>query len=401
MKYVSLAAIIATVGCGKIGNPPAGQGGAADMGGAAGASGEGGSAASGEGGSAASGEGGSNDDCESAEGGAGGSSSTGGAFGKACPWFELVPRSVRSLSASGDTAVGVNMIWRDGSTTIVPLTTWRDVASNESAAVGIASNGPVWWTPSCGVRPLDLVFGAFPANATELVASTVNADGTIIAGFVRDEQSWSTGDRDLFRWRRGHELEWIGDPGEDGYPDFYWDTFAVELSDDGETLLGLADFVYDEFKTAYSGFLWTPADGFSSFGLPEGYGGFTPAALSGQGSTVVGSVVVDADFDPRIYATIWTPADGFQVIEHTEGNFNDVNAGGSVIVGHSGGPGPGHAVIYDAENGLRLLQDELAPVVPNGYSLQNAIAISGDGKIVGGHARDAQNQGYEFIACLP
>jgi uncharacterized membrane protein len=80
---------------------------------------------------------------------------------------------------------------------------------------------------------------------------------------------------------------------------------------------------------------------------------------------------------------------------------NAISADGSVIVGQSGGL----AAVWDEAHGLRLLQDVLVRdygLDLTGWTLQNALGVSADGKtIVGGGPSPGGQPGEGFVVVLP
>ena len=83
--------------------------------------------------------------------------------------------------------------------------------------------------------------------------------------------------------------------------------------------------------------------------------------------------------------------------------FTSTNADGSLAVGEGNLVSGSGAVIWDANSGSRLLQDALnsaGVVVPVGWTLTRASAISNDGHTIVGSAADAQNSSRAFVARL-
>jgi hypothetical protein len=350
-------------------------------------------------GSGGQGYGGEQADCveEEVEAGADGESATGA--GKSCPWFELSSGAALALDMDGSTRVGSNWIWHEGVVEVVPAdTVWDDVSADGSMAVGNGGGEGWWWSEKCGARPLSAVFGELPEGVTEFRVSAMNATGTTIAG----EMSYATHENDAFVWRRGQEIEWLADVY--GFSFGTWDTSIVDVSADGLALLGATVDVSNPPPHHASGFVLREA-GPAFMGAPEEFGAFTPTAISADGSVVVGSAVKsDIEGSESQSPAVWAEAK-FLAPEYGteyEGRFTDVSADGSIAVGWVTSEGSSRAILWDEDNGVRFADQVLVEALPAGIELTELTAISGDGAIVAGRARDAATfESSGFVACLP
>jgi uncharacterized membrane protein len=166
--------------------------------------------------------------------------------------------------------------------------------------------------------------------------------------------------------------------------------YGSAVSRDGSVIAGT---VYDEGNAPVGIYRWTQAEGMvlvspgSDFGLPP--------FLNGDGSVLVG-VVGDGDDRLRIFR--WTNETGAVALDSGEGRSNVVSAvsyDGNVIVGRSfetvndlyGGTG-NIPFVWRSAHGLLNLEETLASagVDLQGWVLGEAVALSGDGRVIVGRA---------------
>ncbi len=119
--------------------------------------------------------------------------------------------------------------------------------------------------------------------------------------------------------------------------------------------------------------------------LPGTRGG-NPAAVSADGSVVVGSCGPMSSGDYWQRAFRWSPSTGTQDLGTTPNGgtssyATDISDNGTIIVGGCGMPGDHTAFRWTQDTGMQLLSG-----IPEGVGLGPAEAISGDGTTIVGHS---------------
>lgn len=245
-----------------------------------------------------------------------------------------------------------------------------DASADGSIVVGriIGANGvqAYRWTEGQGAVPLnDVLPGVGPA-----VAYGVSGDGSVVVG----SHSFRA-----FRWTETTGMQELGQLAGS-------ESEAFDVSGDGSTIVGAAQDTWG--KTA---FRWTEASGMSRIGdLPggdiysEGYG------VSADGGVIVGVSNSASGFE----AFRWTEAGGMVGLGDLPGGeflsgATSVSADGSVIVGRSVGNFGLEAFVWDRVNGMRSIMQILndADILPDGWVLQEATAVSADGTRIVGFGR--------------
>jgi probable HAF family extracellular repeat protein len=105
---------------------------------------------------------------------------------------------------------------------------------------------------------------------------------------------------------------------------------ATGISADGSIVAG---------GTTNGAFLWTEAGGLEDLPLPSGHRLFEVTNLSGDGTAIVGGLVIGRGLDQRYEGFRWTRAEGFRPLGRFSTDFvdwafaTDVSYDGSVVVG--------------------------------------------------------------------
>lgn len=175
-------------------------------------------------------------------------------------------------------------------------------------------------------------------------------------------------------------------------------SMALGVSGDGGVVVGQA--IISPFNTLRA-FRWTSATGMVNIGSPDFSGPASRAwAVSRDGATVVGGAQFPGTGGPY-RAFRWSVAGGMQDLGGFPGT-NDTDAfavsdDGNTIVG----AGAGHAFIWQPALGFRNLQELLGGLVPAGWTLDAAQAVSADGTVIVGWGHNPQFQAEGWVVRLP
>ncbi len=245
------------------------------------------------------------------------------------------------------------------------------VSAGGAALAGWTSETSAFvWTPQGGAQPLAPFT---PGMDALLIPAAISADGTVVAGVA-----FGQGAMRGFRWTSASGvIDLGGEPGEA--------VFATAMSDDGAVIVGSL-----ESGDAPQAMRWTAADGLETFAVGAALGA-RALAVSGDGGTIAG--LATQTQDGLSLAFRWTRAGGAEFLPRPPGATEtliptDVSSDGGVIVGDALLPsGALEPFVWDARRGSRLLRDLLlergvAAVEP--WVLQNAVAISTDGRLIAG-----------------
>jgi probable HAF family extracellular repeat protein len=226
-------------------------------------------------------------------------------------------------------------------------------------------------------------------------ATGVSADGTVVVGWVNSLPPFPGGNAQAFRWTEATGMVGLGFIPTVG-DDF---SEARGVSGDGSVVVGNSN----EFA-----FRWTQATGMEP--LP-GLGGNSNVDRA-RGVSADGTVIVGSSDSPSSVveeAFRWTQSTGTVGLGDLPGSLYSsgaeaVSADGSVIVGSSSS-GTSSAFIWDADHGMRNLQDLLVNSYGlasslTGWTLSSATAVSGDGRIIAGHGVNPNGQREAWIASL-
>jgi len=196
------------------------------------------------------------------------------------------------------------------------------------------------WTGATGLVGLGALSGSEgPAS----VPWGISADGTVVVGWAFSENG-----REAFRWTESEGMVGMGD-----LPGFFFDSWATDVSADGSVIVGLAD------GAGPTSFRWTAATGMVDLGKPAGALGSQAWGVSADGSVVVG----DAALPGNIVPTIWDESHGMRNL-------------GDVLVDLGLGP-------------------EMA-----GWDLEQAVAVSADGKTIVGWGYNPAGDEEAWVAHL-
>ena len=168
------------------------------------------------------------------------------------------------------------------------------------------------WTSETGFVGL----GYLPGD-TESYASSVSADGNVVAGWSRLEGSRI----EAFRWSSSTGMVGLGDfPGSN-----FW-SISHGVSADGSVVVGISDgagyFGHEAFR-------WTEATGMVSLGyLPSGCQYSEARAVSADGAIVVGAGYSSCLSGNVIAASIWDAAHGMRSIKSVLQNDYNIDMSG-------------------------------------------------------------------------
>jgi probable HAF family extracellular repeat protein len=278
---------------------------------------------------------------------------------------------------------------------------------DDSVATGIADGGKLVvgvsesangreafrWEPATGMTGL----GDLPGGGFESWANDVSGDGAWIVGTGTD----GVGGRAV-RWDVAGAIEFLGGlPGGTGVGQ------ATAVSADGGVIVGLAHAGSD-----YRPFRWTVAGGMQHLGSSF------PGMIAGraEGVSPCGQVVVGLAIVPSgsggdyLYPFRYEEGGTMQSIGFLPGGYYagiamDCSEGGEVVVGGNlMSNGDSRATIWDEVHGLRALDDMLVNdhgLDLQGFSPEQAMAVSGDGLTIVGYGRNAHGQTRSFIATWP
>ncbi len=283
---------------------------------------------------------------------------------------------------AGDVSSVCHAVSRDG-TTAVGLSALNDTTT-----------GAVRWI---GSTVEDLAAGP---NA---FATAASSNGSIVFGA-----------RDWIAWR------WVGN-GVDDLGDLAGstsDAITGGCSDSGAVLVGSGS--YDDgvggFEDGYQAFSWTNSTFTVLPDLPGGDVNADAVACSADGTIVVGGASPGTSAFSK--AVRWSVAGGVSSQAQDLGDLVGgvdlskalaVSADGSVVVGYSstvdaiGGQAVLRAFIWDAAGGMRRLDAAftgLGGVLPEGWQLERATAISSDGLTIAGFGKNAQGKTEGFVLSL-
>jgi probable HAF family extracellular repeat protein len=297
-----------------------------------------------------------------------------------------VSEAARGTLATG--LVGIGRLQVSDNFSIV-----RGLSGDGATAVGYSSGAGTEafrWSQGTGMVGLGVFAGGVSSTAWD-----ISDDGTVICG--SSEIPAATGRDKAFRWTLATGLVGLG-TADPGYPG----SIARGTSADGSVIVGSASTA-EPNPLDLRPFRWTAASGIALLPLPASATSGAAFGISADGQVVVGEVVIAGV--KQGYR--WSEATGPVAVSNAAGTslsfFTSTNADGSLAVGEGNLVSGSGAVIWDANSGSRLLQDALnsaGVVVPVGWTLTRASAISNDGHTIVGSAADAQNSSRAFVVRL-
>lgn len=297
----------------------------------------------------------------------------------------------RAVSGDGTTVVGLSnsaasvadaFVWRAGTmTSLNPVPGWFLVNANSvswdgSVIVGSGSNSigenEAFRWENGAVTGL----GFLPGGTPESYAWGVSADGSVVVG-----SSSSAGSYEAFRWENG-VMTGLGE-----LPGGVFFSAATDVSHDGSAIVGQSISAQGYEATAWFSGVITGL-GF----LPGGAGGIGLATrISADGNVVVGNSPTQRPGVSGSEAFRWENGVMVGLGDLPGGSHSSwawgVSADGSIIVGSGRTATESEAIIWDAVNGMRPLEELLTEEYGLDLTGWDLIAwdISDDGlTIVGG-----------------
>jgi probable HAF family extracellular repeat protein len=236
-------------------------------------------------------------------------------------------------------------------------------------AVGGAENAEGRMRPFRGWTPDELEDLGDLGGQTGF-ATAVDFSGDVVAGWSLDPG----GQERAFRWTPAAGMINLGTFGG-------LRSMALGVSGDGLAVVGWARTETESVRA----FRWTEAQGLVNLGTLEGGGSSQAEGADGSGAVIVGSAI-DANGDRR--AVRWTAQGGLTELPGLPGGLDatalDVSADGLWIVGQADTPDGPRAVLWDSNGQIVDLNTEYAAVIPEGWLLERAEAISADGTYIAG-----------------
>jgi uncharacterized membrane protein len=293
--------------------------------------------------------------------------------GSGFTWAQVSGLSSDGSRACGHDAYAKGFVWSAGAYTPVPSLpgetvsfVW-DLSSDGSVAVGEAWDGSIHqairWTAAGGTVPLGTLQ---PGQAG--AARGVSADGSVVVGWSGSKP---------YRWTAGGGMQPLGNP-QFGY--------AYGVSADGAIAVGTA-----QFGLHSQAFRWTEATGLAALTTLPGYVSSGAAAISADGSTIVGSTSPPGGDTREPFR--WTEAGGMVVLDNPpgcgRGGANWVSGDGALIAGEcsvdDGESTTRIPFVWTQETGTLTLQAFLAQ---RGVALDEPLiepeirAVSDDGRVI-------------------
>lgn len=260
------------------------------------------------------------------------------------------------------------------------------VSGDGSTVVGVTKDAQgeiaFKWTEQGGMQLLGRLAGGNPPASQ---AVSISDDGAMIAGF----SSSARGPYEpvLFTAAGIQQLGTLRAPSVFGS--------CSGISPDGSVVVGVS---MSGSNTVFHGFRWSAASGLVDIVPPTGYTTTQAAGISPCGSTIVGSV--GANFFARQRPFVWTRSGGMTVLGILPGAQIDIaearasSMGGRAVVGYSySGRANPEAFIWKAGTGMVGLDD-----LPGSRAESYARAITSDARVVvgiGTTGTPATPAGYE------
>lgn len=281
------------------------------------------------------------------------------------------------------------------------LTSGTEVLLSDAEPRGLSADGQVVLIQA----RVPALLRADTGLLTELPLQTTLAlsdDGFVVLGEVQSSQNSATPDAVLWTTGGGTQpLDWGPLPANA--------TLArgVTLSGDASTIVG---FLSDDRGLPLDTFRWTPAEGVVPIGAAYFSWDSSPKGglfANADGSAIVGTM----DFDPsptvgHAVAFRWTEAQGAAVLEwrgsepNPLGALQGVSTDGQRVLGSLFDGGV--PFLWEENRGVWTLDTTLraAGVSLDGWTLVDALALSGDGRVVIGRGYCGELQAI-FRAVLP
>ncbi|MCC5823899.1 MAG: hypothetical protein LAT64_06195 [Phycisphaerales bacterium] len=223
----------------------------------------------------------------------------------------------------------------------------------------------------------------------------INYDGTVAVGFTNQEFFAGS---DAVIWTQSGGLQNLGAmPGTT-------ETSFTGVSNDGSRVVGFASGGFSR-----QAITWDQANGFQVLGTVAGGSGDGIAVdISADGNTIVGSLVVDGGDRPAFWdaagnASVLDLAAGYQVGEAIAATNNGIVVGNWRVDAFADELGS-LAFIWDADNGIRALQDVLVSdygLDLMGWTLNTVTDITPDGMTIVGTGLNAEGLLEAYRVTVP
>jgi probable HAF family extracellular repeat protein len=225
--------------------------------------------------------------------------------------------------------------------------------------------------------------GDLPGGASASVATSVSADGKVIAGY-----SSTTNGYEAIRWTATSGLRGIGE-----LPGGTFASFGNAISADGSTIVGNS-----QSASGDQAFRWTEATGMVGLGdLPGGSFVSFATSVSSNGNVAAG-FSASALSGTRWEAFRWTPTSGMVGLgDLPGGNFSSrafgISADGAVIIGESSSAASGNnqEAFRWTSSGMTGLGD-----LAGGIFHSIAYTISANGNVIAGYSLPASGYHAAF-----
>ena len=237
------------------------------------------------------------------------------------------------------------------------------------------------WTEQHGIESL----GVLPGH-DESMALGVSGDGQLIIG-----ESSSLYEELAFRWVQG-KMTPLGD-----LPGGKKQSIALAISADGKTIVG-----HSSSENGTEAFTWSDTQmvGLGSLGGERFVS--RAFAVSADGNVIVGDSICEKG--PQAFR--WTKESGMQGLgELPGGEFQSkadgVSADGQTIVGTATSENGSEAFVWTAKAGMRSLEKLLKQQnLIEGWHLQEACCVSGDGKTIVGIGLNPKGESAGWIVTI-
>lgn len=270
-----------------------------------------------------------------------------------------------------------------------------DFGGGESSAFGVSSDGSVvagfaqnhvgYLRAFRGNPNVMIDLGTFSGNASK--AYNISANGSVIVGTAAQ----SNNTFQAFRWTHSDGMRGLGTlPGGTN------ESSAFGVSSDGNYIVGKAIAADGNFRA----FLWSSSSPNTLLDLgidgseSVAYGVATNGTVVGAGTNAFG----------QWCAFRWTPQSGAMSLGTLGGDQSvayAVSADGEIVVGLAQTSNNDvRAFRWTPGGGMEDLNTVYSDVVPEGYTLMNAFAISQDGRIIVGNADGPRMAAFLLNTCL-
>jgi probable HAF family extracellular repeat protein len=164
--------------------------------------------------------------------------------------------------------------------------------------------------------------GDFPGGDFSSQASSVSADGLVVAGYSTTDKG-----SQAFIWTESSGMVSLGNVADKSFKSSY----AIKISADGKTIVGEADSTGQNDWFNHQGFVWTETDGMKKFGSLNGSNHYMASAVSSDGSVIAGNGGKEAFY--------WTKSKGIRGLGFLSGKDSSciqaISADGLIAVGLS------------------------------------------------------------------